>query len=69
MIRALCSVAQKCPTLCDPKDRARQAPLSMGFPSKNFEVGCHLLLQEIFPTPESSSCLLHLLHCMWILYL
>ena len=29
---------------------ARQAPLSMGFPSKNTGVGCHFLLQEIFQT-------------------
>lgn len=42
--------------------------LCRGFPSKNIEVGCHLPLQEIFPTQESNSCLLHLLHCMWILY-
>ena len=39
------------------------------FPGKNFGVGCHLLFQEIFPTQESNSCLLHLLHCMRILYL
>ena len=29
---------------------ARQAPLSLGFPSKNSEVGCLALLQGIFPT-------------------
>ena len=28
---------------------ARQAPLSMGFSSKNTGVGCHALLQGIFP--------------------
>ena len=27
----LCSVAQSCPTLCDPRTVARQAPLSMEF--------------------------------------
>ena len=26
------------------------------------------LLQGIFPTPELNPCLLHLLHCRWILY-
>ena len=26
-----CSVAQPCPTLCDPRTVSRQAPLSMGF--------------------------------------
>ena len=29
---------------------AHQAPLSMGFPSKNTGVDCHFLLQGIFPT-------------------
>ena len=29
-----------------------QAPMSMGFPSKNTGVGCHILLKEIFPTQE-----------------
>ena len=29
---------------------ARQASLSMGFSGKNIGVGCHLLLQGIFPT-------------------
>ena len=34
-----------------------QAPLSMG---KNTGMGCHSLLQEIFPTQELNP---HLLHC------
>ena len=34
-------------------------------PSKNTAVGCHLLLQEIFPTQELNS---RLLHCRQILY-
>ena len=38
---------------------ARQAPLSMEFSSKNPGVGCHFLLQGIFPTRGSNSCLLH----------
>ena len=33
-------------------------------PSKNTGVGCHALLQEIFPTQGSESDL----HCRWILY-
>ena len=41
---------------------ARQAPLSMGFPSKNTGVGCHFLLQGIFPTQGSNWHLLSLLH-------
>ena len=32
------------------------------FPGKNTGVGCHLLLQWIFPTVGSNPCLLHLLH-------
>ena len=36
-----------------------------GFPGKNTEVGCHFLLQGIFPTQGSS---LRLLHCRKILY-
>ena len=41
---------------------ARQAALSMEFSGKNTGVGCHSLLQEIFPTQGSYSCLLHLLY-------
>ena len=43
---------QLCLTLCNPMDPkvALQAPLSMGFPSKNTGVGCHFLLQGIVPT-------------------
>ena len=33
-----------------PQTAARQAPLSVGFSSKNTGVGCHALLQGIFPT-------------------
>ena len=32
------------------------------FPSKNTGVGCHFLLQGIFPTQRSNPCLLCLLH-------
>ena len=50
-------VAQSCPTLCNPVD-----PWSS--PGKNTGVGCHSLLQRIFPTQELN---LALLHCRWIL--
>ena len=40
---------------------ACEAPLSMGFPSKNTGVGCHFLLQGIFPTQGLNSHLLCLL--------
>ena len=45
-----------------PRTVARQAPLSMGFSSKNTGVGCHGLLQEVFPTQGSNLCSLHFLH-------
>ena len=44
---------------------ARQAPLSMGTPSKNTAVRCHSLLQGIFPTKTSNP---GLLYCRWILH-
>ena len=34
---------------------AHQGPLSMGFSGKNTGVGCHSLLQGIFPTQGSKS--------------
>ena len=37
---------------------ARQAPLSLGFSGKNTGVGCHFLLQGIFPTQGSNPGLL-----------
>ena len=45
---------------------ACQAPLSMGdFSGKNTGVGCHALLQGVFPTQGSYP---GLLHCRQILY-
>ena len=43
----------------------RQAPLSMGLLGKNTGVGCHFLLQGVFPTQGSNP---GLRHCRWILY-
>ena len=37
-------------------------PCSRDPPGKNTGVGCHFLLQGIFPTQESNLCLLYLLH-------
>ena len=54
---------QSCPTLCDPMTTASQALLVHGdSPGKNTGVGCHVLLQGIFPVQGSSpgiKCLLH----------
>ena len=48
-----------------PRTVAHQAPLSMGFSRKNTGVGCHPLLQGLFPTQESNP---GLPHCRRILY-
>ena len=40
-------------------------PLSMGFPRQEYWIGCHFLLQGIFPAQGSN---LGLLHCRRILY-
>ena len=39
-----------------------QVPMSMDSPGKNPGVGCHFLLQGIFPTQGLNPGLLHLLH-------
>ena len=60
-----CLVAKSCPTLVTPQTVARQTPLAWDSPGKNTGVGCHFLLQGIFPTQESNP---GLLHCRQILY-
>ena len=44
---------------CDSMDCSLQAPLSMGFSSKNTGVDCHTRLQGIFPTQGSNHSTLH----------
>ena len=64
--KCLCSVAQSRPTLCEPMDCSLPGSSVHGdSPSKNTGVGCHALLQRIFPTQGSNS---GLLHCRQILY-
>ena len=47
----LCLVGQSCPTLCDPMDCSPPGSSVHGdSPGKNTGVGCHALLQGIFPT-------------------
>ena len=49
----MCVHAQSCPTLCDPMDCMEELPRLLcqwDFPGKNTGVGCHFLLQGIFPT-------------------
>ena len=65
-----CSVTKLCPTCCNPMDCS-----TPGFPVLHWLlefaqiqvnwVGCHFLLQGIFPTQELNPCLLHY---RWILY-
>ena len=55
----LCLVTQLCPTLCDPR-----LLCPWDSPGKNARVGCHALLQGIFPTQRSNP---GLAHCEWIL--
>ena len=59
-------VAQSCPTLCDPMDCSLPGSSIHGiFPAKTTGVGCHFLLQGIFPTQGSN---LGLPHCRQMLY-
>ena len=59
-------VAQSCLTLCDTVDCSPPGSSVHGdSPGKNTGVGCHALLQGIFPTQGSNP---GLPHCWWILY-
>ena len=50
----LCSVAQLCPTLCDPMDCGLPgSSVHRDSPGEDTGVGCHALLQGIFPTQVS----------------
>ena len=62
----LCLVAQSCLTLCDLIGCSPPGSSVHGYsPGKNIGVGCHALLQGIFPTQGSNP---GLLHCRRILY-
>ena len=56
------SAAQSCLTL-DPMDCSLPGSSVMGLPRQEYGVGCHFLLQGIFPTQGLN---LHLLH--WQVY-
>ena len=63
---ALCLVARSCLTLCDPMDcRLPDSSIHGDSPGKNTGVGCHALLQGIFPTQGSNP---GFLHCRLVLY-
>ena len=62
-----CLVAQFCPTLCGPMDCSLLgSSVHRDSPGKNTWVGCHALLQGIFPTQGMNP---GLVHCRQILYL
>ena len=59
-------VTQSCLTLCEPMDCSPPGSSVHGdSPGQSTGVGCHALLQGIFPTQESNP---GLLHCRQILY-
>ena len=61
----LCLVTQSFPTLCDTIHCGNPCSSVHGnSPGKNTGVGCHALLQGIFPTQGSNP---GLPHCRWIL--
>ena len=63
---SVCSVTQSCLTLCNPMDYSWPGSSVHGdSPGQNTRVGCHALLQGIFPTRELNPALLL---CRWILY-
>ena len=65
-LMSVCFVTQLCPTLCDPMDCSPPGSSVHGDSiDKNTGVGCHALLQGIFPTQGLNP---GLLHCRWILY-
>ena len=48
------SATQSCPTLADPTDCSPPGSSVHGFPGATIpDLGCHALLQGIFPTPPS----------------
>ena len=59
-IACVCLVTQSCPILCDHMDCGPPGSSVHGdSPGKNIGVGCHALLQGIFPTHRSSPGLPH----------
>ena len=58
-------VVQSCQTLCDPMDACTKLLRPWDFQGKSTGVGCHFLLQGIFPTQGSNP---GLSHCRQTLY-
>ena len=63
IIPSVCSVARSCLTLYDLMECSLPDSSAHGnFPSENTGMGCHFLLQGIFPMQGLNLPLLHLLH-------
>ena len=61
--RVCAKLLQSCPTLCKPMDHSPPgSSVQEDSPGKDTGVGCHALLQGIFPTQGSIQRLLCLLH-------
>ena len=61
-------VTQLCPTLWDPMECSLPgSSIHRIFPGKNTGVGCHFLLQGIFPIQGSNQGLLHLRQTLYCL--
>ena len=59
----MCLVTQSGPTHCDLMDCSLPgSSVYGGFSGKNTRVGCHVLLQGLFPTQGLNPCLLCFLH-------
>ena len=65
LLYACVLVAQACPILFNPMDFSPPGSCPWNSPGKNTGVGCHSLLQGIFPTQGLNP---GLLHCRKILY-
>ena len=66
LVPVLCLVTQLCPTICDPVDCSPPGSSIHGdSPVKSTGVGCHALLQRIFPTQGLNP---GLPHCRLIIY-
>ena len=65
-LQSLCLFSQSFPTLHDPMHCSPPGSSVQGdSPGKNTVVGCHALLQEIFPTQGSNTGLLHGRHILY----
>ena len=60
ILAVLCLVTKSCPTLCDPLDGSPPGSSVQGVsPGKYNAVGCHALLQGVFPIQGSNPGLPH----------